>query len=308
MIYQRILITGANGLLGQQLVQLLSQYPEYDVLATGRQSSSVLRSGSFGYATLDITSYADVQHLFLDFAPTVVVNCAAMTQVDQCEVEKKACWEINVNAVEHLCRASRRVGTRLIQVSTDFVFDGANGPYRETDRPAPINFYGRSKLAAENVIRASSLKRWAIARTVLLYGTGEKLKRQNVVLWALNHLTQGKPIQVVNDQWRTPTYAPDLAHGIERIIRTERTGLYHISGREFLSVYEFIQRVASFFDLDTNLISPADSSTIHPIAPRPPRTGFVIEKAETELDYHPHTIETALADMSQRLDVPDFSL
>ncbi len=303
LLYERILITGANGLLGQELVALLSRYAEFDVLATGRQARSPLPGGSFGYAQLDITSASDVRHLCLDFAPTLIINCAAMTQVDRCEMEREHCWEVNVRAVEHLTRAARWVGARFIHLSTDFVFSGTSGPYREEDRPEPVNFYGRSKLASENIVRASGLSRWNIIRTVLLYGTGHQLPRKNLVLWALEQLARGQTLRIVHDQWRTPTYAPDLARGIEQVIRQGQTGIYHLSGRELLTVFDFIQRVARFFDLDTSLIQPIDSISLGQIAVRPPRTGFIIVKAESELGYRPRSIEAALEDMSRRLPV-----
>ncbi len=304
MLYQRILITGANGLLGQELVAQLSRHAEYDVLATARDPEPRFRGGSCGYVPLDITDARAVRRIFQDFTPTVVINCAAMTQVDRCEIEKEACWRVNVEAVETLARLCRQFGARLIQVSTDFVFDGTAGPYRETDRPNPINFYGRSKLASENVVREAGIDRWAIARTVLVYGTGEQLSRSNIALWVIEQLSQGRRIRVVTDQWRTPTYVADLAAGIERIVRYNKHGIYHISGREFLSVYDFACLIADVFDLDRSLIEPVDSATLNQVAPRPPRTGFIILKAETELGYRPRSIPEALRHLGQRLGLP----
>src|SRR5690606_17884513 len=180
MLFKRVLITGANGLVGQELVRVLSGYPEYDVLATARDDAPRYGHASCGYAPLDVTDPSDVRHLFQDFAPSVVINCAAMTQADQCEADREACWRVNVEAVEHLARFCLASGARLIQVSTDFVFDGANGPYREDARPHPISFYGKSKLAAENAVRGAGLDQWAIARTVLVYGAGNELSRSNI--------------------------------------------------------------------------------------------------------------------------------
>ncbi|MDQ7039856.1 MAG: dTDP-4-dehydrorhamnose reductase [Rhodothermus sp.] len=304
MLYQRILITGANGLLGQELVAQLSRHAEYDVLATARDPEPRFQGGSCGYVPLDITDAQAVRRLFQDFTPTVVINCAAMTQVDQCEIEKEACWRVNVEAVETLARLCRQFGARLIQVSTDFVFDGTAGPYHETDRPNPINFYGRSKLASENVVREAGIDRWAIARTVLVYGTGVRLGRSNIALWVIEQLSQGRRIRIVTDQWRTPTYVVDLATGIERIVRYNKHGIYHISGREFLTVYDFACLIADVFDLDRSLIEPVDSATLNQVAPRPPRTGFIILKAETELGYRPRSIPEALRHLGQRLGLP----
>ena len=304
MLYHRVLITGANGLLGQELVSQMSRSPEYDVLATGRDADPRFRGCSCGYTMLDVTSANDVRDLFQNFTPTVVVNCAAMTNVDQCETDRDACWRANVEAVEHLTRNCQAVGSRLVQVSTDFVFDGEAGPYRESDRPNPVNFYAKSKLAAENVVRGSGVENWAIARTVLVYGAGEQLNRSNIALWVIDSLSNGREIQVVTDQWRTPTYVPDLANGIERIVRFEKTGTYHISGREFLSIYDFALKIAEVFDLDASLIRPTDGSRFSQTAARPPRTGFIILKAETELGYKPRPLTSALRQLGQRLGYP----
>lgn len=304
MLYHRVLITGANGLLGQELVSQMSGYPEYDVLATARNPDPRFRGSSCGYTMLDVTEPGDVRDLFQNFTPTVVINCAAMTNVDQCESERDACWRTNVEAVENLARHCQQVGARLIQVSTDFVFDGEDGPYRESDRPNPVNFYAKSKLAAENAVRGSGVENWAVARTVLVYGTGNDLNRSNIALWVLDSLSNGKEINVVTDQWRSPTYVPDLASGIERIVRFDKRGTYHLSGREFMSIYDFARKIAEVFDLDASLIKPTDGSQFTQPAVRPPRTGFIILKAETELGYKPRPISVALRHLGQRLGYP----
>ncbi len=310
MLFKRVLITGANGLVGQELVQLMSRYPEYDVLATARDDAPRYGNASCGYAPLDVTSPQEIRHLFQDFAPSVVINCAAMTQVDQCEDDKETCWRVNVEAVEHLSRQCLATGARLVQVSTDFIFDGEDGPYREDARPHPLSFYGKSKLAAENAVRGAGLDRWAIARTVLVYGAGNGLTRSNFALWVIGKLTRGEPIHVVTDQWRTPTYAPDLAAGLERIARYDKGGVFHLSGREYLSVHTFARTIAEAFDLDASLVHPTDGSRFQQTAPRPPRTGFIILKAETELGYRPRSMKDALRHLGHRLGltVTDFGL
>ncbi len=304
MLYKRVLITGANGLLGQELVGVMGRHPDYDVLATGRDMDARFTSGSCGYVPLDMNNHDDIKHVFMDFTPDVVVNCAALTNVDQCETERQACWDVNCEAVEHIIRCCKQHGTKLVQVSTDFVFDGEHGPYKEEDRPNPLNFYGRSKLAAENAIRKAGLRNWAIARTVLVYGTGEQLKRSNIVLWAIDQLSRGNTISIVDDQWRTPTYAPDLAEGLQKLVRFSKQGVYNLSGREFLSMYDFVQRIASVFDLDASLIKRANSSSFSQTAPRPPATGFITLKAETELGFRPRSVEKALAHLGARLGHP----
>lgn len=304
MLYKRVLITGANGLLGQELVRLMSRYPEYDVLATARDAAPRFGNASCGYTSLDITNQQEVRDLFQNFTPTVVVNCAAMTQVDDCETARDECWRVNSEAVETLARQCLATGARLVQVSTDFIFDGEDGPYREDARPNPLSFYGKSKLAGENAARGAGLDRWAIARTVLVYGTGEGLSRSNFVLWVLDKLSRGEAINVVTDQWRTPTYAPDLAAGLEKIVRYDRTGIYHLSGREYLSVYDIARTVAEVFDFDPALVQPTDGTRFRQTAARPPRTGFIILKAETELGYKPLSLHAALRHLGARLGLP----
>lgn len=306
-MYQRVLITGANGLLGQALVATLGRHPGYDVLATGRDRRPRFRGVTGGYTPLDITDHDAVRRLFLDFTPDVVVNCAAMTQVDLCEEQREACWQVNVDAVDHMARLCRTTGARFIQVSTDFIFDGENGPYRESARPNPVNYYGKSKLAAENAARQAGLDRWCIVRPILVYGAGRELGRSNIVLWVIDQLSQGKTINVVTDQVRTPTYAPDLADGIERAIRYRKSGIYHLSGRDLVTINEFAHLVAEAFDLDASLIEPADATTFSQPAARPPRTGFIILKAETELGYRPRSIPAALQHLRDRLHEPTTS-
>lgn len=304
MLYNRILITGANGLLGQALVARMSRFPEYDILATGRDDTPRFLDGSCGYTPLDITKPNAIKTVFEDFAPNVVVNCAAMTEVDACEEHKSRCWAVNARGVRHLAASCNEIGARLIQVSTDFVFDGDEGPYRENARPNPVNYYGRSKLAGENAARDAGLSKWAIARTMLVFGTGHNLSRSNFVLWLIGKLTGGEPVHIVDDQWRMPTYVDDLAAGIERMVHYERTGIYHLSGRDFTNMYQFALTIAEVFDLDRSLISPVSSDYFESAAPRPPRTGFIILKSETELDYKPRPLRRALRHLGAKLDLP----
>ena len=281
-------------MLGQHLVRVMGSMPEYDLLATGRDDQPRFSGGSCGYTRLDITDSEATARLIDDFAPDVVINCAAMTQVDDCEVNRDACWKINALAVESLAKNCTSRGARLIQVSTDFVFDGVDGPYRESDRPNPISYYGRSKLAGENYARSAGSDKWAVVRTVLVFGAAENLSRSNFVLWVRDKLRSKEPVSIVTDQWRTPTWAFDLASGIERIIRFNKSGIFHISGREYLSVYEFAIRIAETLKLDTANLSPTDASTFTQPAPRPAKSGFIVLKAETEVGYAPHSLEESI--------------
>ncbi len=304
MLYNRVLITGANGLLGQALVHRLSRFPEYDVLATARDDAPRFTGGSCGYAPLDVTRPPDVEAIFEDFTPNVVVNCAALSDTSRCAEDPETAWAVNAEAVRTLAHCCRSIGARLVQVSSDFVFDGRDGPYAEDARPNPVNEYGRTKLAGENAVREAGPSKWAIARTVLVYGTAEAMSRSNVVLWVLNELSQNRPIHVVEDQWRTPTYVEDLAAGIERMLHFEKTGIYHLSGRELITVYDLACRVAEVFNLDASLIHPVASDFFDEAVSRPPRTGFLILKAESEIGFKPRSLREGLRHLAGEIDHP----
>lgn len=296
----KILITGANGLLGQKLVGLLKTIPEVTLVATAR-GESVLPVDSYTYLTMDIRNHQEVHSVITKAQPDVVIHTAAMTHVDQCETDREGCWQSNVVAVEHMVSACQHVDAHLIHVSTDFIFDGSHGPLDEEETPAPVNYYGESKLAAEKIVMASRL-RWCILRTVLVFGITQDMSRSNIVLWVKSSLEAGKTIQVVNDQFRTPTLAEDLAMGCWLAAKHGARGIYHISGKDFLSPYQIALKTASYFQLDASLIKAADSTTFRQPAQRPLITGFIIEKARKELAYEPHSFEEGLAILAAQMN------
>ena len=304
MQYPRILITGSDGLIGQALQRKLANWPEADVLATGLDNFPRFRSGSGGYVPLDVTGHGAVERLFLDFAPTAVVHLAAMSKVEACEQDKEACWRVNVEATANIARLCKYHGARLVFLSTDFLFDGANGPYAEDDYPAPVNAYGRSKQAAENAIRLSGLTQWASVRTSLVFGTGDDLKGLNIATLMVRQLKAGASFLAASDQLRSPTYAPDLADGLRRIIQFEKSGLYHLAGRERLSVFDLCRLAAPVFGFDPNLIEPTTTAALHPDAPRPLNGGLLILRAESELGFRPRPPAEAFADLGKRLGLP----
>ena len=295
----KILVTGSNGLLGQKLAELLAQDPSVEALLTARAKLTYpLTRGQFHM--LDISDASQVNDVFEATKPDVVVNAAAMTNVDQCETEREACWKANVTAVQHLITACKKHRAHLVHVSTDFIFDGSQGPLDENAKPAPVNYYGESKLAAEQEIQKSDLS-WSILRTVLVYGITGDMSRSNIVLWVKKSLEQGKSIQVVNDQWRTPTLAEDLAQGCYLAARKKVRGIYNISGEDFLSPYDIAIQTAAFFGLDKSLINATDSTKFKQAAQRPLKTGFIIEKAKKELDYKPHSFREGLQVLKEQM-------
>lgn len=294
----RILVTGSNGLLGQKLVELISTKNDY-LIATAK-SKLVIDLPRGEYHSLDITNRNEVERVLQNSKPDVIINTAAMTQVDQCESEQEKCWLNNVTAVENLVSACEQTKTHFIQVSTDFIFDGTHGPLDETAKPNPISFYGKSKLAAEETVQKSSAD-WAILRTVLVYGITKDMSRSNIVLWVKKSLEEGKTISVVNDQWRTPTLAEDLAMGCYLAATKKAKGIYNISGDEMMTPYEIAIKTADFFGMDKSLIKQTDSTQFKQPAARPPKTGFIIDKAKKELGYQPHSFVEGLEVLKSQL-------
>jgi dTDP-4-dehydrorhamnose reductase len=291
----KILLTGSNGLLGQKLVALLRQQPAVTLVATSRGVNKLAQLyPEVRFIALDVSDAAQVQHLLAKEQPTHLIHTAAMTHVDECEQNREVCWQHNVTAVENLVRTCAELDIHLTHLSTDFVFSGETGPLAEDALPAPVNFYGESKLAAEQAVRAST-GRWAIARTVLVYGVAHEYGRTNIVLWVRDSLRAGKPIKVVTDQWRTPTLAEDLAEGCWLVAQQSAQGVYHLSGDELLTPYVMALRVAAHFGLDASLIEQVDSSTFSQPARRPARTGFIIEKARRELGFAPGSFADGIA-------------
>jgi dTDP-4-dehydrorhamnose reductase len=290
---KRILVTGANGLLGQHLAQIFSQVAKYELLFTSHQSTFFFNHQPLlDYTQLDITSKSDVKSLAVSFHPDIIINAAAMTNVDACESKRELAWKINVHGVENLVDVARIINAKIIHVSTDYVFDGLRGPYVEDDRPNPINYYGKTKLASENVLRTRDVH-FAIARTIVLYGTGKNVKR-NFALWVIDSLSNGKQIQASTDQVSSPTNVHDLAYGILRIVEQEAEGVYHVSGAQHLSRNEFANKIAEVYELDPHLVIPVKSEELHQAARRPLRTGFITLKAETDLGYKPCDITHGL--------------
>ena len=297
---KRILITGSNGLLGQKLVDLLRKQASVDLIATARGNNRLPVTEGYTYASLDITVQEEVSDIFDQFKPDVVIHTAAMTNVDTCETDRDGCDVLNVNSVAYLIEACEKNGTYLCHLSTDFIFDGADGPYTEEGIANPISYYGESKLKAEQLLFASKI-RWSIARTVLVYGIVPDMSRSNIVLWVKKSLEDGKTIQVVMDQFRTPTLAEDLAMGCWLLAKDEVEGIFNISGSDFLTPYEMAVMTADYYGLDKSLLQKADSSTFTQTAKRPAKTGFILDKAKKVLGYSPKTFQEGIAIMAQQV-------
>lgn len=296
----KILITGSNGLLGQKLVALLANKEDINLLATSKGANRISNAIGYHYQSLDITNEDEVAEVFATFKPDTIINTAAMTNVDSCELQQKECWELNVTAVEYLIKYAEQHQAHLIHLSTDFVFDGENGPYKEIDQANPLSYYGKSKLAAEELVQQTNTK-WSIVRTIIVYGVAENMSRSNIVLWAKQALEKGNPLTIVDDQFRSPTLAEDLAMGCWLIAEKQATGIFHLSGKDLMSIIELVYRVADFYGYNKSNVQPIKSSSLNQAAKRPPKTGFILDKAINELGYSPCSFEEGLAIVNEQL-------
>lgn len=291
---EKILVTGANGLLGQTIIKQLSGKP-YSVVATGKGAGRIdsAYGTNYEYADVEITDGPAIEKLIQEQRPDIIVHGAAMTQVDQCEINKQDCYNVNVTATRFIIDAAKDIGARFIFVSTDFIFDGNNGPYAEDDEPAPVNYYGGTKLVAEKAVMESGLD-WAIARTILVYGLAPTSGRTNIIGFVKDSLEANKPIKMVTDQVRTPTFVDDLAAGIILIIEKKASGIFHLSGEEKMTPYDIAIAIAKYFGLNDGLISKSSSDEIKQPAVRPAKTGFDISKAKKNLGYKPKSFNQGL--------------
>lgn len=296
----KILITGSNGLLGQKLVQLITEKGIDHLIATARGENRLPKSDAYEFVSIDITNKQEIDQVLIAHNPDVVIHTAAMTNVDQCELEKEACWKLNVDAVEYLIAACEQIDAFLIHLSTDFIFDGEAGPYDEEAAANPISYYGNSKLASEILLEASSID-YAIVRTVLVYGIAHDMSRSNIILWVKKSLEEIKEIKVVDDQLRSPTLAEDLAMGCYLIAHKRAKGIFNISGKDLLTPYDMAIKTADYFKLSTATMHRANASNFSQTAKRPPKTGLLIEKAINELGYQPKSFDEGIAILATQM-------
>jgi len=303
-----ILITGSNGLLGQKIINALLKRNDVKIIATSVGENRLLNKKGYVYQSLDITDKTQVENIIKSVHPDVIINTAAMTNVDLCETKREECWAINVNAVQYMVDAIRDYSpnTHFIHLSTDFIFDGMKGSeYVETDAANPLSYYALSKYESEKIVQKSTIK-WSIARTIIIYGIADNMSRSNLVLWAKDALTKGQKINVIDDQFRSPTLAEDLADGCILIADKGAEGIFHLSGPTTYSIADLVCQVADFWKLDKSTIVIIKSDTLNQAAKRPPYTGFVIDKAIKVLGYHPHTFIEGLKVLDEQLKEREF--
>lgn len=298
MTMKKIIVFGSNGLLGQSIVERFCS--EFEVIGASRNSSNKSLSKDIQYHQIDMTNRQEMDALLQAEKPDIIINAAAYTDVDGAEKDKELCWNTNVRAVENIIDAASLFKPVIVQVSTDYVFDGQTGDYRESDPVNPQGTYARSKMAAENILISSRLE-YIIARTQVLYGYGNKVKL-NFATWVISRLSQSKSIKVVSDQKGNPTYVEDLSESLFRLLEKHEFGLYHISGSEAVTRYEFAKKIARVFDFDTELIERIHTEDLKQAAPRPMDSTFMIDKLINHINWIPGDIESGLQRLKNKLN------
>jgi dTDP-4-dehydrorhamnose reductase len=291
----KLLVTGANGLLGTRICQLATKQ-NYEVYSVHSQHAS-----QFGTTIkLDITDGTALKQLFDKTKPDVVVHSAALSDVDKCEQEKDLAWKINVESTSNIAQLCHEHNCFLVYVSTDYVFNGEKGNYKETEQTAPINNYGLTKLKGEQEIKKSKAE-YCIARTSVIYGSNPAAGKVNFALWLIEKLRKKEETKIVTDQWNSPTLNTHLAEMILEIVEKRITGTFHLAGATRVSRYEFAQKIAETFDLDENLLHPTSSEKMSWIAKRPRDTSLDVEKAKQTLNNKPLQISEALSRLKKEM-------
>ncbi len=269
---KRLFITGGSGLLGSRFSKFTDEYEVTTTYNKNPKEHSV---------KLDITDEKDVLNKIKSLSPDLVVHSAALTNVDYCEDHQEEAYRINAQGTLNMVKACEKIDSKLIYVSTDFVFDGTEGSYKETDKTNPISYYGLSKLKGEEFVQESDIKS-AIVRVSVLYGWHENF---NYVMWVIDELKKGNNINIVTDEYNSPTYAENAAEAILKIFSKNKEGIYHIAGDERINRFDFAKNIAKVFELDETLINPIKSEDLIRKARRPLDSSLSVEKAKNDLNF-----------------------
>ena len=288
----KVLVTGASGLLGSRLCQI--------ALKRNHEVYSAYNQHKPSYGTpieLNILDSRRQRHVLQKIKPEALVHAAALTDVDRCELETELAWKTNVEATNDLVRLCKEHRTFLVYVSTDYVFDGEEGMYKETDKPNSINNYGLTKLKGEEAVQA--LDNYCIARGSVIYGSTPSTGKTNFALWLLDKLKVKEEVRIINDQWNSPTLNVNMAETILEILEKRVEGIFHIAGATRLSRYEFAERIAETFNLDKKYIEPVTSEQMNFIAKRPRDSSLDVSKAKRNFASKPLEIREALERMKK---------
>lgn len=289
----KYLVTGSTGLIGSQLV--------FDLEQSGRTVYSCYNTAKPSHGIpikLDLLNIQEISTTLQKFQPDVIIHLAALTDVEKCELEPKLAYSINTKATEKIAKEAERIGCFLIYLSTDYVFDGKNGMYKENDPTNPINQYGKTKLNGEKAVEECKSP-WAIMRTSTPFGNHSTKK--TFPIWIIENLQKNKTISILEDQFTSPTYVPNLTEMILDIMSHNLVGFFHLSGSTRISRYEFAKMIVEKLNLDTSLLKPVKMNEMLWKARRPLDSSLNISKANLILNKKPLSIENSLVDYLSQL-------
>ncbi|MBN2417628.1 dTDP-4-dehydrorhamnose reductase [bacterium] len=292
---KRLCVIGAGGLLGGRI--LAAAKGTYELLAADLHGKPAWMPGDLEYLQVDISDRDGLIGALRGRGIDCIVNAAAMTDVDRCEEYPERARAVNTAGAEHAAIAALETGAGLIHVSTDYVFDGENGPYTEVDEPNPLSVYGRSKYEGEIAV-TRVLPTATIVRTMILFGYTPS-GNANFVTWLVGMLREGRQVRIVNDQYGTPTYADQLAGALLTLADAHAEGLFHAAGPELMNRYAFAMMIAGVFDLNGELIIETTSERFHQRAVRPKRSGLVCDKLADICGYRFEPLAESLTHMKQ---------
>ena len=279
---KKILITGASGQLGKTLKTLFT--PKYDIIPTSKNYDTHQKN-----YFCDITNPLSIRDIVSATSPDIIINLAALTNVDLCEKRPDLAFSVNFAGLQNIVEI---FNGPIIQLSTDYVFDGKAGQYNENSSVNPINVYGRTKLEAENFLKENS-KDSLIIRTNVLYDYVSE-SPASFLNWVVKSLQDDKKINVVDDQWNNPTWTKSIAIAIDKAIKFELNGLIHWGDNDYLSRYDFAIKIAETFQLNKKLIKPIKTAELNQIAPRPLKGGLNMDRAKNILNLEPSNISDCL--------------
>jgi dTDP-4-dehydrorhamnose reductase len=300
----KIILTGSNGLLGQKVADLALRNFDIELHCFSKGEDRYASAASnYQYYNVDLGNLSEVEKLLATIKPDAVIHSAAVTNVDFCENNRDICQSINIDSPLSIAKFCAANNCHLTFLSTDFIFDGTkNDLYTEEDAANPLSVYGQSKLDAENGLKKIEGLNCSILRTCLVFGQAKALTRSNIALWAVGALKKGDPLKIVNDQFRTPTLAEDLADAVLAFTLGKIDGTFNVSGPDYVSIINLIEKVAKVFDLSMKNVESLSSVELNQPANRPPKTGFDLSKTKSAINYQPRSLEEALRVLRNQLE------